>query len=76
MNTSTHNCLEPTRGWVGDKTMSAGVVFLDLLSYEHVPLELNIQFQKMNMDRLLNKPYVNKVFLSGKNLTFEFLTDH
>ena len=28
-----------------------------------------VQFPKMNMDRLLNKPYVNGVILQGQNLS-------
>ena len=30
-------------------------------------VHLNEQFPKMNMDRLLNKPYVNGVVLTGQN---------
>ena len=31
-------------------------------------LKLNIQFRKMNMDHLLNKPYVDEVALTEQNL--------
>ena len=30
-------------------------------------LQHHLQLRKMNMDHLLNKPYVNEVFWEGKN---------
>ena len=33
----------------------------------------SIQFQKMNMDHLLNKPYVNEVTLTEQNLSLKML---